>query len=257
MERTIRQVVVRSAALAAAFLLAHDIAHATDVKLLSSTAARPVIMALGPQFERLSSNRLIVRFELTPEVPKLITDGEIIDVAIADPNHIDALIKSGKVTSSSRVELVRFGFGVGVRSNTSMPNVASIDGFRQALLNANSVAYIGAGASGRYFIGALERLGITEEMKGKLKPGSAAENISAVAKGEVDIVVMPVPLIIAGAGVKFADALPAEYQDYTVLVAGLATAAPQAAAGQALIKYLLSSEADTVLKEKGYERIIK
>jgi molybdate transport system substrate-binding protein len=257
MERTMRQVVVRSAVLVAIIFLTNDIAHAADVKLLSSAAARPAIMTLGPQFERLTSNRLIVRFVLTPEVPKLIADGEIFDVAIADPNHIDALIKSGRVTSSSRAELVRFGLGVGVRSNTSIPNVASIDGLRQALIYANSVAYIGAGASGKYFIGTLERLGITEQMSGKLKPGSATENISAVAKGEVDIVVMPIPLILAGSGIKFAAALPAEYQDYTVLVTGLSTAAPQAAAGQALIKYLLSSGADMALKEKGYERIIK
>ena len=246
------RVVVNFAVLVAVFLFAHDIASAADVKLLSTAAARPAIMAIGPQFERLTGNKLVVRFEMTPEVPKLIKDGEVFDVAIANPTHIDALINSGKITSSSRAEVARFGLGVGVRSGTPMPNVTSIDGFRQALINANSVAYVGAGTSGKYFVGALERLGIAEQMKGKLKPGSVAENISAVAKGEVDIVVMPVPLILAGSGIKLAAAVPTEYRDHIVLAAGLATTAPQAAAGQALIKYLLSSEADSALKEKGY-----
>jgi hypothetical protein len=93
-------------------------------------------------------------------------------------------------------------------------------------------------------------------MKDKLRRGSVAESISAVAKGEVEIVVMPIPLILGASGVDLAGAVATEYQDQIVLVAGLSAAAPQAAAGQALIEYLLTADPE-VLKAKGYERTVK
>jgi molybdate transport system substrate-binding protein len=231
--------------------------NAAEVKLLSSAAARPAMSVLGAQFEKITGDKLSVRFELTPEVPKLIEAGETADVAIANPDHIDALIRSGKVVASSRTEVARFGLGVGVKSGAPKLDVSSIDGFRKALVSAKSVAYVGAGTSGVFFVDALKRLGISEQMTGKLKPGSIADNISAVAKGDVEIVVMPVPLILAGSGIELAGAVPTEYQDHIVLVAGLTTSAPQSAGAQALIKHLASPEAEAVLKDKGYERMRK
>ena len=231
--------------------------NAAEVKLLSSAAIKPAVDALTSPFESATKNKLLAKFVLTPEVPKMIDGGEVFDVAIANPPHIDALIKSGKIAPGSRAEVARFGLGVGVRSGAPKPNVGSVQGFKQALLDAKTVAYVGAGTSGTFFVGALERPGITKDMEGKLKPGGIAENNAAVAKGEVDIVVMPVPLILAGSGVELAGAVPTEYQDHIVLVAGLAANAPEAKAGQDLIKLLLSAEAETVLKAKGYERIVK
>jgi molybdate transport system substrate-binding protein len=73
----------------------------------------------------------------------------------------------------------------------------------------------------------------------------------------VEIVVMPAPLILAGSGVELAGALPTEYQDHIVLVAGLSANAPEAKAGQALIQYLVSPDAEAALKAKGYEGIVK
>jgi hypothetical protein len=128
--------------------------------------------------------------------------------------------------------------------------------FQAGTLNAKTVAYVGAGTSGRFFLGLLERLGIANGMKDKLRRGSVAESISAVAKGEVEIVVMPIPLILGASGVDLAGAVATEYQDQIVLVAGLSAAAPQAAAGQALIEYLLTADPE-VLKAKGYERTVK
>ena len=42
-----------------------------------------------------------------------------------------------------------------------------------------------------------------------------------------------------------------------MLLAGLSANAPEAKAGQALIQYLVSSDAEAALKVKGYEPIVK
>ena len=232
-------------------------ADAADVKLLSSAGMKPAADVLLPQFERATKNRVVAKYVLTPEVPKLIEGGEIFDVAIANPPHIDALIKSGKVVAGSPAQVARFGLGVGVRAGAPKLNVGTVEGFKQALLKAKSIAYVGAGTSGPLFLSIIEKLGIAKETKDKLRPGGVAENIAAVAKGDVEVVVMPVPLILAGSGVELAGAVPAEYQDHIVLVAGLSANAPEAKAGQALIQYLVSSDAEAALKVKGYEPIVK
>jgi molybdate transport system substrate-binding protein len=244
-----------AATLALTLLFTLGVADAADVKLLSSAAFEPVLEVFGPQFESATGNKLMPTFLLTPEVPKLVERGEVFDVAIANPPHIEALIKSGKIVAASRTEVARFGLGVGVRSDAARPKVASVEDFKQALLKAKSVAYVEGGTGGPFFLGLLERLGIASDMEDKLRPGSSAESISTVAKGEVEMVVRPVPLILATSGVELAGAVPTEYQDHIVLVAGLSAAAPQAAAGQALIEYLRTADPD-VLKAKGYERTV-
>ena len=94
-------------------------------------------------------------------------------------------------------------------------------------------------------------------MKSKLRADGIGENLAAVASGAVELVILPVPLILATKGVELAGALPSEFQDYIVMAAGLATTAPQPAAGQALIHHLMSREADNAFKAKGFERVIQ
>lgn len=247
-----------TAGLGSAFALALSMmygpAQAADIRLLSAGAVKPVMDVLGSQFERATGHRLVAKYGTGPEVLKLIETGEGFDVAIADPPSIDRSITSGKIASSSRVEVGRIGLGIGVRADAQKPNVTSSEHFRQTLLNSKSVAYIGAGASGPVFLGMLDRLGIANEMKDKLRPAGISQNIAAVSSGEVDILVMPIPLILAAPGVELAGAVPIEHQNYIVLIAGVATAAAQDGAGEALIKYLVSSEADSVFKAKGFEQ---
>jgi molybdate transport system substrate-binding protein len=103
--------------------------------------------------------------------------------------------------------------------------------------------------------GLLERLGISDAMKAKLKPGGIAESLTAVAKGEVDIVVMPLPLILAGVGIELAGALPAALQDNIDMTAGIGTTAGDRAAAQALIRFLMAPEAVSVIKARGFSRV--
>lgn len=241
-------------ALTVALSITHGAAQAADIRLLGAGAVKPVMDVLGPQFERATGHKIVAKYGTGPEVLKWIEAGEGFDVAIANPPSIDSLIKSGKIVSSSRVQVGRIGLGVGVRAGAQKPTVVSSEDFRQTLLNSNSVAYIGAGASGPVFIGMLEKLGIGNEMKNKLRPAGVSENIAAVAKGEVDLLVMPIPLIMAAQGVELAGAVPAEHQDYIVLIGGVATAAAQNSAAESLIKHLLSSDADAVFKAKGFEQ---
>jgi len=231
--------------------------NAADVKLLSSAAIKPALDVLNPRFESATKNKVVTRYVLTPEVPKLVESGEVFDVAIANPSHIDALIKSNKIVATSRAEVLRFGLGVGVRSGANKLAVGTSDDLRKALLSSKSVAYVGAGSSGPFVTAMLAKLGILEDMKPKLRPGSIAQNLSAVAQGDVELVIMPVPLIRGFKGVDFAGLMPPEYRDYLVLAAGVGSSASESATGQAFLSYLMASHADDVFTSAGYERVPK
>lgn len=223
-----------------------------ELRLLSSLALKPVVEVLGPQFERETGYRLIVKYELTPAVKSKIDVGEGFDVAVANPSHIDSLIKSGKIVGSSSADIARFVVGVGVKAGAAKPDVSSVDALKRTLLAAGSVAYVSEGTSGVYVKSLLQRLNITQEMSTKLKSGG----LTAVANGGAEIVLMPMPLILAAQGVELAGAVPAEYQDPIELTAGLSSAAAEPAAGRALIQLLMRPEATELLKAKGYERMV-
>ena len=183
-------VVGRFLGLGFAIALTFNAAGAAEVRVSSSAAIKPALDVLGPQFEQATKNKLVINYVLTPAVPKMIESGEVFDVAIANPPHIDALIKSGKIAAGSRAQISRFGLGLGTKAGAGKPDVSTADAFRQTLLNAQSLAYVGAGTSGPFAIAMFTKLGILDEMKSKLRPGGVAENLSAVAKGETELVIV-------------------------------------------------------------------
>jgi molybdate transport system substrate-binding protein len=248
---------IRSLAAAAKFgfmiLLAQGLAaEAVEIKVLSGVAIGPAVRELGSQFERTTGHKLVMQFGSLGELKRQIDNGEIFDVVIVTPALIDDLAKQGKIAADTRANFARSGLGVGVRAGSPKPDVSSTDAFKRTLLNAESVAYAKEGAAGLYFVSLLDRLGIADDMKGKLKP-TDGNPVKAVVSGEAEIVVANIPPILDEPGLELAAAIPSELQNYIAFTAALGSAAPSAEAGKALIGFLTSEGAVTVIKAKGME----
>ncbi len=243
-----------AAALVAALALSGAPSEAGEVRLYASAALKPLIDAAGPQFESASGHKLVVKYDLTPAVKTKIEAGEAFDVAVANPPHVDDLIKQGKLAQGSRADIARFGVGVGVKAGAARPELGSTAALKDALLKAKSIAYVGAGTSGAYVAGLFQKLGVADQVKDKLKSGDVGQSLSAVANGEAEIVIMPVPLIRSRAGVDLAGIMPAEFQDYITMSAGLSPNPQDGAAAQALVAYLMAPERTAIVRDKGYER---
>lgn len=246
--------IIRASAVTAMALAICAGVNAGDVNVFASLAIKPVIEAVGPSFEKASGHKLVTRFELTPAVKRQIEAGEAFDVAIANPPHIEDLIKQGKIVAGSRADIARFGVGVGVRAGAPRPDVSSVDALKRTLLATKTLAYVGEGTSGVYVRGLLDRLEIAAAMKDRLRPGVVAASLASIAGGEAEIVVMPIPLILSHSGVELAGALPEPLQEHIVMTAGLGAAAKDPAASRAFIAYLRAAEVTPVIKAKGYER---
>src|SRR5687768_1428089 len=137
-------------------------AHAAEIVVLSGNGARVAVAELAAQFERATGHKVTIRFEVNPRVQQRIEAGEPCDVAILNPPVLDALIRQGRVAANSRVVIGRSGIAVGARAGAPAPDISTVAAFTRTLLAAKSVAYPGEGASGRYFVSLVDRLGITK-----------------------------------------------------------------------------------------------
>ena len=146
--------------------------------------------------------------------------------------------------------------GAFVRRGAAKPDISSADAFKRAMLAARSIAYpdpAGGGASGIYVASLLERLGIAAEMKPKTKLSTLGTLYASVASGDVEIGFNQVSEILAQPTVELAAPLPAEIQNYTQFLPGIVTGSSQADPARALLTFLYSPAAKTVLKTKGFE----
>jgi molybdate transport system substrate-binding protein len=239
--------------LAAALLLACHAAQSAELKVWSGNGAKAAVRALCTAFERATGNKIDLRFEVNTELRRKLEAGEAFDVAVGNPPTIDVLIKAGKVVDGSRADFGRAGLGVAVRSGAPKPDISSVEAFKQALLKANAVAFPGEGASGRYFVGLVDRLGIAAEMASKLKPMPAEDTVEVVARGDADMVVVVSSRIYDVAGVDPVGPIPSELQTKIGFAAGLSATAKEPDVAQALIRFLAAPSAAATLKAKGVE----
>ncbi len=238
-------------------ITAGSTARAGEIKLLCAVALHPAIDALIPDFEKSSGHKVTVAYGTAGAVADRVQKGEAADLVINSVPMIDRLQAQGKVAAGSRVIIAKVGVGVFVRKGAVKPDISSADAFKRSILAARSIAYpdpAGGGASGIYVASLLERLGIAAEMRPKTKLFPPTKVLYAsVASGEVEIGFNQISEILAQPTVELAGPLPAAIQNYTQFAPGIVTRSSQADAGRALVTFLSSPAARTVLKAKGFE----
>jgi molybdate transport system substrate-binding protein len=141
-----------------------------------------------------------------------------------------------------------------VRKGAAKPDVSTAEAFKNALLGTASVTF-SEGPSGAYFLRLLDRLGIAEGMKPKLRPGAPGAVVEPVARGEVEMAVAGIVVILGEPGVDLAGWLPAELQAYVPFTAGVGAKAEQSEAARSLVKFLTSPATVSLLRSKGLESV--
>jgi molybdate transport system substrate-binding protein len=237
-------------------ITAGSTASAAEIKLLCAVALQPAMVALIPDFEKSSGHKVTIAYGTAGAVADRVQKGEAADIVIGSVPLIDQLQAQGKVVSGSRVIIAKVGVGVFVRKGAAKPDISSADAFKRSMLAARSIAYpdpAGGGASGIYVASLLERLGIAAEMKPKTELSTLGTLYASVANGEVEIGFNQISEILAQPTVELAGPLPSAIQNYTQFAPGIVTGSSQADAAKALVTFLTSPAAKTVLRAKGFE----
>jgi molybdate transport system substrate-binding protein len=228
--------------------------RAAEVKLICSNGYHAVIDVIGPQYEKATGNKLVISYGLAAALGKEIEGGTPFDITILAPPQIDALVKEGKIAADTRTVLAKSGIGVMVRAGAPKPDVSTVEAFKKTLLAAKSIAFPPGGQSGMYLVGLMDRLGLKDALKDKLKPiASGPLTGETVAKGEAEIGITPIGELLAVKGVTLVGPLPPDVQNYIVQVAGVSANAAQGAAARDFLKFIAAPEHRALIIEKGME----
>lgn len=224
-----------------------------NLKLFSGNSTRAVFAELFPEFERVTGIRVTPDYDPAQVVLKRVASGETADLAILGQAAIDALAGKGMIVPESRRTLARCGVGIGVRAGAPKPDVSSAEAFKRALLDAKSIAHTSEGASGIHFSGVVQRLGIADVVRAKAvtNPGGLIGEL--VVAGKADLAIQQIPELMAVPGIDLVGPLPQEFQNISVLTAGIFADSRQAVAAQALLEFLATPAAARVFRAKGLE----
>ncbi len=243
-------------ACAVAAVLSTTAAGAVELKLLTAGAFKSTVVALLPEYEKASGNKVSVENDTVGGLMKRIEAGESFDVVVMTPETIDQLTGKGKVMSGSRVDLARVGVGVMVKTGAKQPDISTVEAFKKAVLDAKSISFIdpaSGGSSGIYVEKLLERLGIADQVKPKEKLKQGGYVADYIESGQAELGIHQISEILPHAGVTLVGPLPQEIQNYTVYAAGIGAATKEGDAAKSLIASLVGPSAQALFKSKGME----
>jgi molybdate transport system substrate-binding protein len=234
-------------------LLLSSLADAAELKVLSTQATEEAYRELVPQFEKDTGHKVTTVFTGTLDANKRLAAGETYDLLIMSGPSIDEHIKAGKVVPGSRVDLAKSGVGVGVKAGAPKPDISTTEALKKTLLAAKSIGY-STGPSGVYVIGLFQRMGIADEVKGKLKQTPTGVFVgSIIASGEAEIGFQQVSELSHFAGVDYVGPLPADIQQFTTFSSGIVAGTKETDAAKALVKFITAPAAAAAFKKRGME----
>ena len=225
----------RSAALAFVLLAAIP-AAADEIKVLAYNAVNIPARELAAAFNKETGHQVTFTFGSPGPVNERLKAGEQFDLVIAATEAAQA--REAMWRPGTRRPLVRVGIGLAVKEGTKL-DLSTVDTTRKALLGARSLTLSDSrtgGLSGPNALKVLANLGITDQVKDRLKLTPNGQDL--IASGEIEIGLYNVSEIPRAKGVVLAGAVPAAVQVYIVYDAAVpaTNAAPEPAL--ALARYL-------------------
>jgi molybdate transport system substrate-binding protein len=225
------------------------------LKVLSTHAVQGALRDLVTRFEASQRTTLAVNYDPTNALLGRIKAGERADVAIITRAGIDELAGLGVLDGGTAVDLGRSLVGLAVKAGAPRPDIGTADALKATLLAARSIAYSQLGASGVFFAGLIERLGIAEAVNAKATIIPSGLTGELVARGEAEVAVQQLSELKAVPGVDIVGPLPASLQAPTTFSAALFAGAPNASLARELLQALSSAEAAAAYKAAGLEPV--
>ena len=168
-------------------------AMAAEIKVISANGMREVIAETKAAFEAASGHTLAVTVVETGAIRQRVLAGEAFDVIMVPRNAADEFVAQNRIAPGSLLPLIRVNFGLAVRADAPRPDTSTPDALKRTFLGATKVLITDpatGGISGVHLMEVLNKLGIAEEMKGKLVPNrGGGYHAERVVKGEADLAV--------------------------------------------------------------------
>src|SRR5262245_80398 len=190
---SMRYVVASIVALGLMLGIALNAAAQAQIALLSPNPIEATINKLTADFEKKSGIHVNVTYGTGVSTRKDVAAGKALDVSLMFSPFPEAL-KTGNIIPNSATVIARMRLAIAVKKGAPKPDISTPDAVRRTLLNAKSIVSVDPeqGSVGTAVLLALNKLGITEQLKPKIKwvpTGGVVQD--SVAKGEYEIAFGP------------------------------------------------------------------
>jgi molybdate transport system substrate-binding protein len=227
---------------------------AESLTVLSGLAVQGAVERfIRPAFEKGTGIRLDVRWEPTTLIMKAMAAGDKADVVIVSDEAAGELAQQGKTLPDGQAKLALAVLGVAVKAGAKKPDVSTSDAFRKALLEARSVAYSRAGASGIHFEKLIERLGIAEPVRAKATVIPSGMTAAQLVNGKADLAVQQISELLTIDGIEVVGPYPPDLQFATGFTAAIVKGSEKVESARKFLKALTSAEAFKAYKDTGLE----
>ena len=226
--------------------------QAAEITIFTSMGSLSGVTDLAAAYEKASGHKVIVAARIGPALPKALASNEPGDIIANFTPAFAGLIKQGKVADGSPVQFARAGVGVAIKKGAPKPDIGTVEAYKQTMLKAKSIGYSKSG-SGLIAERGLQRLGIFDQVKDKVRYLEGTPVAAFIAKGEVEIGMQQSNAIVVVPGAEYAGPLPGDLQEYLYFSVGVLTISKQPEAARAFIAFMASPEAAEPLRKSAME----
>ena len=212
-------------------------AQAAEITVLGGMGVISGVRDLAAGFQSATGNK--------------VNAGAPADIVALNPGVIDDLIKSGKIVGA-RVDFARAGIGVAVKAGAPKLDLSTVEAFKRAMRAAKSIGYSTAG-SGLMVAKIMADLGLTDELKARTKFLDGFPAAEAVARGEVEIALQQINVILPVAGAELGGVLPPQLQQYNAFAAGVLAVSKEKEVAVAMVKFMGAPENEGLVRKSGME----
>lgn len=221
--------------------------------LMCALAVRaPFDRAVLPGFAA-SGGQVEVFWGPTTVIQDRLKQGEVTDAVLLTTEAVDALVATGMLDPATRVEVATSRLGVAVPRGHLRPDLSTEASFRQALLGARSVAFSHGGASGIYFAGLIERMGIAEAVRAKATIIPAGFTAEKLVTGEADLAIQQLSELMVVDGIDIVGPFPDAVQTTMRFSAAAVAGSPARSAVVAFLATLRGEAAKAAYLDCGLD----
>lgn len=220
------------------------------LRILSTLAVAGVVRRLLPE-AAAAGFECDFRFDPTARLLAAIGGGERGDLAILTAEALAAQVQAGVLEAGGGRVLAHSHIGLAVRAGAPHPDISTPGALRATLLATPTLAYSRAGASGLFFAGLIDRLGIAAAVNAKATVIPQGFTAELAARGEVALAIQQVSELLAIPGIEVVGKLPAECNTCAVFSAAPFVGASPGAAR--FLDWLAGALTPAVLRAGGLE----
>jgi molybdate transport system substrate-binding protein len=222
--------------------------RAAELIVRVSMGAISGLNELAPEFTRITGHKLILSQESGAALEQSLAANAPTDLLVQTTEVMNGVIRQRKVVEGSSTIFTRAAVGLSVKSGAPWPDISTPDALKRTLLNARSISYSFSG-SGNITARAIEKLGITEQMRSRTIRSVGGPAAGYIARDEVEMAIQQLNVSKPVAGTDYVGNLPGDLHEYVVFAIAIMADSKEQEAARALIRFVTSPEAAPLLQK--------